>query len=480
MIEFEFGMGCTHMVLTQQPEKQIIFDGHDIVVSAVLGFDNPDLVISFSSRNNSGLHVDTPALEVNNEGESFFYKRQIPAIYFFARDNHWWQSEEVFEAIRLLNAMCIREKYTTITTYGLSMGGYGALMFSNLLQADRVIAIAPQYSIDSRVVPFETRWLEDRQRVSFIYDDMSKGLIKNGQVIIFYDKFFDFDKRHVDLIKSHREVDHFLVNFSTHTVARALNDMGIFSRIMETVFRGQMNKTEFYQLIKQDRRKSPLLLHNMAVQIRKKGHKATASKLFVIAMDLLEKRTEDTPEFYKNFVNTMISIRVVENYLKDKISHGLITSEEFYRCKHIVEEFFTLVPSYKANWQLALAQGEFAIGNLAMAKDILNNLLGNVVKNQIRPYLNLYIQILHASGDILQLDHLLTHYQKEIMENDGIRIRLAKVYIQLKQYSQASQLLDYNPAELQRIQSIPSIYLQKQKATAALTKATKTTLVCQT
>lgn len=418
----------------QLPERVIFFDGKDIAVVGNLFPDSERLVISFSSRINSGKPILAPVEELLQretdtvfEGESFFSKRGIPAIFFLARRNDWWQSSEIWDAIKTLENFNLWNKYEHITTYGLSMGGYGALIFSKAVRANRVIAIAPQFSINTEVVPFETRWAEDRERIQFTYDDMADGLIQDGEVIVFYDRFFDFDKRHVDMIADIRPVDKFLVNFSTHTVARALNDMGIFSQIMERLFNRQLNKKEFRDLVRSYRNRSPLLLHNMAHTVKRQGRAEIASTLYMRALDVMEERVKIKPDAYHKFYNALSSIRVVENYIKELIALKKLTTEDLMRAERLVQ--FYILPSSYSGWQLMKAQASMELKQLDDVKQSLDLIESSILSGELNKYLSVYAKFSVFRPDPQKVVEIQQRFDSQIIKNDTACLNMGNMLI---------------------------------------------------
>lgn len=446
----------------QTSDRIIFFDSREVVVIGVLleeETNTDNLVIEFSSRNNSGRPVRKLAELFESTSEKFFRKRNIPAIYVFARTNEWWQTPSILKAIQVLEAYGIREKYRHICTYGLSMGGYGALMFSSLLKADRVVAIAPQYSIDSQVVPFETRWQDDRSRVQFMYDDMAQGLIKEGQVVIFYDKFFEFDHLHVEMIEQHRPVDKFLVNFSTHTVARSLNDMGVLSRVMERVLTNRMSRSEFIEVIRRARRKSPLTLHNMADTLKKRGHQRYATDIYALSIDVMEQRIQQKPEYYLRKELAFASIRVIEGYLRNITQLGLLTRQAYQRCIGLVAQF-DLIPTY-IGWTIIQAKSEFTLGNVDAARLLVRSAVPNVRDTEATKFLRFYVQILSEQPVLEDLEILMQHFHKHILANDVTAIKFGSLLLQVQQPVKAQRYLDYYQRNFKRWYEKPELMRQQ-------------------
>lgn len=450
--------------MSENSDRVVFFDGHDIVVIGVLPFESDHLVVEFSSRVNSGIRNPQAAEKFQSTSEGFFRKRGIPAIYFFGRVNHWWQTEEVFQAIKVLQDFGLNDKFKNITTYGLSMGGYGALMLSGALKANRVVSVAPQYSINSDVVPFETRWPDDRSRINFFYDDMAQGLIKEGQVIIFYDKFFDFDERHVKMVEAIRPVDKFLVNFSSHTVARGLNDMGVLSSVMEKALTNKITKNEFMDLMRISRRKSPLILHNMADALKKKGHLLYASSIHALSIDVMHQRVEENPDYYQRIELAFANIRVIEGYLRDVVENGVINQDILERCKWIASHF-NLIPKY-AGWKINLAKAEMAVGNIDNARQLLNQVIRLIKPNELARFVKLYVQVLDAKPDLVDSLRANKIYQEQILADDLVALKFGSILIKLGLQRKALVYLDYRHADFKRWHDRPSLMQQQLLALA--------------
>ena len=398
-----------------KPERTIFFDGKDIAVLGSMLQESDRLVINFSSRINSGKPVLAPAAELyQHEGENFFYKRRIPTINFICRRNIWWQSEEIFTVLELMARLELDKQYRQITTYGLSMGAYGALMFSRALKAHRIIAIAPQYSVDSAKVPFETRWPEDRTQVQCVYDNMAAGLSPDAQVIVLYDRFFEFDKRHIDLLEQHRPLDKFLVNFSTHTVARALNDMGVFSCIMERLFDNELSQRQFRETVRLYRHQSPLLLHNMAYTLKRQGRRDhIAMVLYGRAVDVMQQRLQQQPDYYQKVDRALASIRVLENYSKVLLAEQRLDQAELVRVDQLAQLF--LLPNSYSGWQLIRASAALELNMLEMAQHSLDAMEKYIKVGELNKVLGIYAKFIQAKPDQARVTALHQRFERHIL-----------------------------------------------------------------
>jgi len=67
------------------------------------------------------------------------------------------------------------------------MGGYGAMMFSNLLRLDATLTLSPQYSIQPEKVQGDSRWAHIASELDFVFDDMNIGMSATARHNLFYD-----------------------------------------------------------------------------------------------------------------------------------------------------------------------------------------------------------------------------------------------------------------------------------------------------
>lgn len=416
-------------MLMQRPERIIFFDGKDIAVFGSMLDESDSLVINFSSRINSGKPVTAPAEELyQNEAENFFYKRKIPTINIICRRNNWWQTLEMFEALAVLRELDLPASYRQITTYGLSMGAYGALLFSRALQASRVIAIAPQYSVNPQVVPFETRWAEDREQIEFVWDDMAQGLTPDGEVIVFYDRFFDFDKRHIDLLEQHRPIDKFLVSFATHTIARALNDMGIFSSIMQRLFDNDLSKKQFSDLVRSSRQQSPLLLHNMAQTIKQTGRRASsANTLYCRAVDVLAQRLGSQPDYYHKLDRALASIRVLESYIRVMSAEKRLDQDELLRVQALAAQF--VLPSSYSTWHLTSAAAAVELGMAEQARQSLSLIERYLKVAELGKVFAIYAKLMLLQPDQQQVLALHTRFERHILRQPTASLHMGNMLL---------------------------------------------------
>ena len=87
-------------------------------------------------------------------GEKVFLKYRLNTVFVTSRGAHWYQYKDSPAAGRAVREYCT--KYGRVITYGESMGAYGALAFSRLIEPNLVLAYSPQFSLDPVKVPSPT------------------------------------------------------------------------------------------------------------------------------------------------------------------------------------------------------------------------------------------------------------------------------------------------------------------------------------
>lgn len=169
-----------------------------------------------------------PLLEDNGFGQDFLEKMGIPAIHIITSDNNWFQSHEALDLAQ--NVLQLRGQFPKAVGYGSSMGGYGAMMFSNLLNLDATIAISPQFSIQPEKVEGDSRWAHIANKLEFVFDDMDTGMSKTARHNLFYDPC-TADNIHAQLYEK-KGATCFALPYSGHSSAGFLQQVGVLAEIV--------------------------------------------------------------------------------------------------------------------------------------------------------------------------------------------------------------------------------------------------------
>ena len=130
---------------------EILYDGKDILVEAS-SFGSKNIWICFNEikgtqfgyefQDDSQTHFKPDGYRW---GQPFLSKNGIDSINVVNATNHWYQTTEMKEVIPIIRKYIEGRVYENVIAYGLSMGGYGAVLFAEQLKANRVLALSPRF-----------------------------------------------------------------------------------------------------------------------------------------------------------------------------------------------------------------------------------------------------------------------------------------------------------------------------------------------
>jgi pimeloyl-ACP methyl ester carboxylesterase len=116
--------------------------------------EGPHLVVCFASVG-KGWHLMPPDEFVGTIAKM----PQTSALFVSDMTRSWMNNAHLRETVaRVVCSMIAAEGITRVTTLGLSMGGFSALVASRLFPVDTAIALSPQFSILRDLIPGERRW----------------------------------------------------------------------------------------------------------------------------------------------------------------------------------------------------------------------------------------------------------------------------------------------------------------------------------
>ena len=113
-------------------------------------------------------------------------------IHVRAKWNHWYQTPEM-DLLKPLIA-----PYSPALAFGASMGGCAALRYGRALGADKIVAGAPQVTIDPASPPFDTRWAEEAKAIRF-----DKPFPALSSTLVAYDPADALDAAHASICAEH-------------------------------------------------------------------------------------------------------------------------------------------------------------------------------------------------------------------------------------------------------------------------------------
>lgn len=241
-------------------KKRLIYKGQHIALY-IDDVSTSDVIFTFSG------HGANPK---DLYGDGFIQSLGFSGVFFVALANHWWQTNELNEAINIANTNT--KSHTNRIVYGQSMGGYGALLCAARLKS-RVVVTAPQTTLDEQNAKIPQSWMKDINQYPIIRDNIVSELIDVESIKIIYDIKDKWDFSHVNYLQAHINwIDTYTIPYATHNLPKTLREMGIISSVIASAFKEENdNKADFRKLINKNKKKSISYILNL-------GHFVEASK----------------------------------------------------------------------------------------------------------------------------------------------------------------------------------------------------------
>lgn len=203
------------------------------------------VIVTFGSYTTEDT-LDRPAF-----AEDFLRKAGLDAVHVINRRNRWYQHSERPAALAAV-AVATRG-YDRVITYGSSMGGYAALRYAVACSADTAIALSPQFSVDPRVTPWETRWQADVARTRFAEPPYAGA----PTAYVFYDPRQALDARHAAMIADASSAATAIpIPFGGHPVGPLLVETGALQRAIHAIVAGDFHPSTVRQQVRRARRQS--------------------------------------------------------------------------------------------------------------------------------------------------------------------------------------------------------------------------------
>jgi len=218
--------------------REVVFAGeqHRAIYNGIPVSDGK-LVVSLAHA------TDEDGFAIKGFGEGYFEKRGQAAVYLLSKESDWYQNDEIWKAVDT-----IRERFgaeVEITSYGASMGAYGALLTSKRLIAKNLMIVAPQFSIDRRAVPFEYRWKKAISRIGEFRYDLADHISPDSNIWVFYDPYH-LDRKHIELMPDIGHWHRFPLPYVGHRPLIFLNEIGK----IDDVLKGCMNGSDASSMLR--------------------------------------------------------------------------------------------------------------------------------------------------------------------------------------------------------------------------------------
>lgn len=183
-------------------------------------------------------------------GWKFFRDQGWSHMGVICRTKAWMRDAEIIDYLQQKSDSGFFSKFDRVVLTGSSMGGFAALVFSQLIHGATVVAYNPQSTLDERLVPWETRYGMGRnQDWDLPYGDGAEAVKTVGKAYVFYDPFFELDKKHAARLAGPNTV--FLKTwFSNHFAAPMLRKLGLLKPVMLATADGSLTPDAYYKMFR--------------------------------------------------------------------------------------------------------------------------------------------------------------------------------------------------------------------------------------
>ncbi len=227
----------------------------------------------------------------------------------------------------------LKEEYTYAKGYGSSMGGFGAIFYSQILGLNSVLALSPQFKISK---DFDNRWYKFNENIVW-KQTMEMAKEYAGLIHLIYDPM-DLDSKHGEAIKNNFKRATVLchkIKFASHPTTNYFNDSDVLKQLLLSFAKDgfqipkvkkKYNKTYLralsHQLSKNSNRcrwaKNIML---MGIELGDEGHSALRH---VSNLSYRLKEIDDAILFAKKAVdakdNNEVSLAAHKEHLKNMLS----------------------------------------------------------------------------------------------------------------------------------------------------------------
>ncbi|MEP2528018.1 MAG: hypothetical protein ABJH78_08560 [Lentilitoribacter sp.] len=214
--------------------------------------------------------------------QKFVTDNGMDLIAFKTIKDNWFQNV-TRDALETVSTFALSKGYEKIITYGASMGGYASIVFSKMLMADIVIAVAPQYAIDQN---YDRRWANKAKNFKWIHD-IEAYRPYNASFYILYDNHFKPDVEHVfrfQKLLNKGNVELIKCPHSEHHPAQYLEEIGVLRELILSIINQNSSWTQLDLF--SGRRKSKRYFISVAKKLSKRGKLHLASSILDCALSL--------------------------------------------------------------------------------------------------------------------------------------------------------------------------------------------------
>ncbi len=270
--------GGTHSGFLRKSEK------HSLVF---IQRERPVLMVSFDNLSN----VSNSSTERQPWAYKFCKTHDISHLGVMASSPSWFRDTWLIEQLENLAADGFFKGYERVVLSGTSMGAFAALTFAGLAPGSHVIALNPQTTLDTKIVPWEERFWRGRQQDwSLPYSDAIEGAKAAARVNLFYDPYFAPDVQQAARLDM-ANVTTFKCWYSSHKSAVFLRKIDALKTVMTAATFGELTQENFYAMYRK-RRELRWYAGTLAEYFAESGREKTAEITLQLFRTEKRKRTK--------------------------------------------------------------------------------------------------------------------------------------------------------------------------------------------
>lgn len=306
-----------------------LFEGSDLKATFYKGSIDKTLV-TFVGRNRNESFDNTFAV-------NFGLKNGFSVLAVSSAKNHWYQTQEIYEIVKILDGF----KSSEVFLYGGSMGGYGAILLSTIVTWPlKVIALSPQFGISQEDIPFDKRWISNYDHTKAIFKNCR--LSSTHDYFIVYDNCHRTDTCHVKRLlvsNSHAVIYQIKIPFAGHVVGDF--SATFLGSIVKNIFNSSLSLSEINKKRKELRVESPVYMMNLVKSLFNKGKNRKA--LYFI--EKYEAMIDD--QDFICLYRSRIYMRMKKNMLALNFARMNINLESEERLRHLISVYKYLDWTYE-------------------------------------------------------------------------------------------------------------------------------------
>jgi len=220
-------MGCVDQLIEyKEPVMDLLYEDNNIKI-AIKRRNSDNVFLCFSG---AGMMIANIEIQKEEFAKS---TNNSTSIFIIDKTRSWGNFD--WDNLKLIIDPYIKDK--TIYSLGNSMGGFSAIVASNYFNVSKVIAFAPQWSVNKSIVPFESRWQEHTDKIVIWRHLSLDGCFSNNSIYHIVFGNFGEDMKHSTLFPNQ---DNVILHFfeGDHYVVQSLKEKGYLYSIIEDIIRG--------------------------------------------------------------------------------------------------------------------------------------------------------------------------------------------------------------------------------------------------